>query len=49
MGGVILYPYNLAILNKKNFLSLTPLTADLNPLSLELKDSADAFVLRFIK
>ena len=49
LGGVTRYPYNLAILNKKNFLSLTPLTKALNPLSFALKDSADAFVLRFIK
>ncbi len=43
------YPYSLAILNKKNFLSLTPLTKARKLFNFALNDSAEAFVLRLIK
>gem|GEM_PF-5388144 len=43
------YPQILATLNKKNFISLTPLSEALNALILALKDSAEAFVERLLK
>ncbi|MBU4579610.1 cohesin domain-containing protein, partial [Patescibacteria group bacterium] len=36
------YPYSFDTLNRKNFLSVTPLTTALNPLSFALNDSAEA-------
>jgi hypothetical protein len=43
------YPYNIEILKRKNFLSLTPLTTARKFFNLALNDSADALVLRFLK
>ena len=43
------YPQIFATLNKKNFISATPLSEALNALIFALKDSAEAFVDRFTK
>ena len=43
------YPNNVATRNRKNFLSVTPLTSARKPFSLALNDSAAALVLRLIK
>jgi predicted transposase YbfD/YdcC len=43
------YPQILATLNRKNFISFTPLSEALNALIFALKDSAEAFVERLMK
>lgn len=43
-GFTFCYAYNLATLNKKNFMSVTPLKSALNAFNLALKDSAAALV-----
>jgi hypothetical protein len=49
MGSKLFYANNFDILKRKNFTSVTPLKLALKSFTLELKDSAEAFVLRLLK
>jgi hypothetical protein len=49
LPSLCVYPQIFFTLNKKNFISVTPLSEALKALILALKDSAEAFVERLIK